>query len=51
LEENFRNESVLIHDYLGVDYERVWMAIKNKLPELKDKIQNTLKEYGLMPDD
>lgn len=31
---------VLIHDYLGVDYERVWMAIINRIPELKKDIQN-----------
>jgi uncharacterized protein with HEPN domain len=31
---------VLIHNYLGVDYERVWMAVINRVPELKKDIQN-----------
>jgi uncharacterized protein with HEPN domain len=29
----FRN--VLVHDYLGVDLERVWILLKKRLPELK----------------
>jgi uncharacterized protein with HEPN domain len=34
---------VLIHDYLGVDFERVWMVIKNRIPELKKEIDDILK--------
>lgn len=29
---------VLIHDYFGVDIERVWGVVKNRLPDLKEKI-------------
>jgi uncharacterized protein with HEPN domain len=29
---------VLIHDYFGVDLERVWGVVKNRLPDLKEKI-------------
>jgi uncharacterized protein with HEPN domain len=29
---------VLIHDYFGVDVEILWDIVKNKLPELKQKI-------------
>lgn len=29
----FRN--VLVHDYLGVDLERVWILVEKRLPELK----------------
>lgn len=29
----------LIHDYFGVDYTIVWDVAKNKLPQLKDRLQ------------
>lgn len=38
----FRN--VLVHDYLGVDIERVWEAIERKLPDLKRIIEAVLQE-------
>lgn len=28
----------LIHDYFGIDYELVWDVVRNKLPQLKEKI-------------
>jgi uncharacterized protein with HEPN domain len=31
---------VLIHDYLHVDLEEVWLVIENDLTELKRKIEN-----------
>lgn len=36
----FRN--VLIHDYLGMDLERVWNIIKNDLPKLKAAVEKML---------
>ena len=33
----FRN--VLVHDYLGVDLERVWNILENDLPKLKDAVE------------
>jgi uncharacterized protein with HEPN domain len=33
----------LIHDYFGVDYEIVWDAAKNKLPELRRQITDIIK--------
>lgn len=33
---------VLAHDYLGVDYERVWMVIQNRIPELKRDIKDII---------
>jgi uncharacterized protein with HEPN domain len=36
----FRN--VLVHDYLGIDIERVWNILDKELPILKDAIQNML---------
>ena len=29
----FRN--VLVHDYLGVDLEQIWVIVQNNVPELK----------------
>ena len=34
----------LIHDYFGVDYHLVWDVAINKLPELKQKIEEITKE-------
>lgn len=31
--------NVLIHEYFGVDKEKVWMVIKKDLPELKQEIK------------
>ncbi|MCP4625820.1 MAG: DUF86 domain-containing protein [bacterium] len=36
----FRN--VLVHDYLGVDPERVWKIIEKDLPQLKQAISTML---------
>ena len=36
----FRN--VLVHDYLGVDLERVWNILENELPKLKDAVDKML---------
>ena len=33
----FRN--VLVHDYLGVDVERVWEILRRDLPDLKAKLE------------
>jgi len=35
---------ILIHEYFGVDLEIIWDIIKNKLPQLKQRINQTLKE-------
>ena len=35
---------ILIHEYFGVDLGIIWDIIKNKLPELNKKINQTLKE-------
>jgi uncharacterized protein with HEPN domain len=40
----FRN--VLVHDYLGVDLERVWLIVERDLPELKRVISAMLQERG-----
>jgi len=38
----FRN--VLVHGYLGVDLERVWIIVERDLPDLKRAITAMLKE-------
>ena len=35
---------VLIHGYFGVNLERVWIAVKYDLPDLKKKIKKILEE-------
>ena len=35
--------NVLIHEYFGVDKEKVWLMIKNDIPELKNEIDCLLK--------
>jgi len=41
----FRN--VLVHDYLGIDLERVWLVIERDLPLLRKPIKEMLEETGL----
>jgi len=34
--------NIVAHDYFGVDPEEIWQIIKNKLPDLKNKVINIL---------
>ena len=34
----------LIHDYVGVNYSIVWDVVKNKIPELKNQIDQVLSQ-------
>lgn len=36
----FRNR--IVHDYMGIDYQMVWLIKENYLPKLKTQIQNIL---------
>lgn len=36
--------NVLIHDYLGIDYQFIWQTIKDDLPQLKVIIVKIIKE-------
>ncbi|WP_232460698.1 HepT-like ribonuclease domain-containing protein [Thermococcus barossii] len=36
--------NILIHQYFGVDVELIWDVVRNKLPELKEKMEKLLKE-------
>ena len=40
----FRN--VLVHDYLGINLDRVWLAVEKNLPELKAHVNAMLAELG-----
>jgi uncharacterized protein with HEPN domain len=40
----FRN--VLVHDYLGIDLERVWQIVERDLPPLKVAIGRMLETVG-----
>lgn len=42
----FRNK--LIHFYFGIKYEIVWDTIKIRLPELRNMIENILKDMGMI---
>ena len=36
----------LIHGYFGVDYELVWDVVRNKIPELRERLTNLLRDLG-----
>lgn len=38
----FRN--VLVHDYLGIDHERVWTVVEVELPRLREAVEALLEE-------
>jgi uncharacterized protein with HEPN domain len=40
----FRN--VLVHDYLGINLNRVWEIVENDLPDLKPHVDGMLAELG-----
>ena len=37
----------LIHDYFGVDLEKVWMTAQEDIPYLKGKIIGLLRDFGI----
>jgi uncharacterized protein with HEPN domain len=36
----------LIHDYFGVDIEKVWDTVQQDLPVLKEQVVGILRDYG-----
>lgn len=34
--------NIIAHDYLGIDAEEIWQIIKNKIPELKKKVEEII---------
>jgi uncharacterized protein with HEPN domain len=37
----------LIHDYVGVDYDIVWDVVQNKIPELREELEEILRKEGV----
>jgi uncharacterized protein with HEPN domain len=37
----------LIHDYFGVDIDKVWLTTQEDLPVLKEQIMRIMKDFGL----
>lgn len=36
----------LIHFYFGVDYQLVWKAVKERLPQIRPELQKILREWA-----
>jgi uncharacterized protein with HEPN domain len=36
----------LIHDYFGVDIDKVWLTAQEDLPVLKEQIMGIMKDFG-----
>lgn len=36
----------LIHDYFGIDYDLVWDVVVNKIPVLKEQVEEILRLAG-----
>jgi uncharacterized protein with HEPN domain len=36
----------LIHDYFGVDLEKVWLTVQEDLPMLREQVKQILKDFG-----
>ena len=34
---------ILIHEYLGVDQEKIWLVVENRLPVLKTELFRIIK--------
>jgi uncharacterized protein with HEPN domain len=37
--------NILVHDYLGIDHELVWLVVEERLPELKVQLESTLAAH------
>ena len=36
----------IIHFYFGVNWDIVWQTVKDKLPQLEEKVENIFREMG-----
>ncbi|MGD8403925.1 MAG: DUF86 domain-containing protein [Anaerolineales bacterium] len=46
-QDNAGMRDKLIHDYFGVDIEKVWLTAKEDLPILKEQIMGIMNDFGL----
>ena len=37
--------NLAIHEYFGIDYNAIWLVIRNRLPELKGQISSIVGNY------
>jgi len=38
--------NVFVHEYFGIDYEIIWKSLQQRLPQLKEKIEEIIsKEF------
>lgn len=38
----------LIHDYFGVDIEKIWLTTQEDLPVLKEQVAKILADFGML---
>jgi uncharacterized protein with HEPN domain len=38
--------NILVHEYFGIDYDIIWDAIKNNIPDLKEKINTIISDLS-----
>ncbi|MCD6512100.1 MAG: DUF86 domain-containing protein [Thermoplasmata archaeon] len=38
---------ILIHAYFGIDVEVIWDIVKNKLPKLKENVEDIISKNGI----
>jgi uncharacterized protein with HEPN domain len=36
--------NILVHNYFGIDVDAVWAVVVNDIPDLKQKIENAIRE-------
>jgi uncharacterized protein with HEPN domain len=36
---------ILVHDYMGLDLERIWVVAQMNVPELKSSIEKLIKDF------
>ncbi|WP_374756170.1 HepT-like ribonuclease domain-containing protein [Larkinella rosea] len=39
--------NILVHEYFGINYDIIWQAIIDKIPELKVKVESVLQQMSI----
>lgn len=37
--------NIIVHEYFGIDYTRIWFAVENHIPKLKTDCETALKDF------